>query len=116
MERRIYHITSFEEWRQAQSVEEYRPSSFAAEGFIHCSYRTQLLPVANRLFRGRDNLVILAIAPKSVTSKIVEENLEGGRELFPHLYGSLPVAAVLEVIAFPCNSDGSFVLPAELSE
>lgn len=116
MKRQIYHIASLEEWRQAESVGEYRPSSFATERFIHCSYRTQLLPVANRLFRGRDNLVILAIASNLVKSKIVEENLEGGTELFPHLYGSLPLAAVSDVIAFPCNSDGSFALPTELSQ
>ncbi|MGV2829300.1 DUF952 domain-containing protein [Myxosarcina sp. GI1(2024)] len=116
MERQIYHITSLEEWQQAQSTGEYRPSSFATEGFIHCSYAWQLLPVANRLFRGRDNLAILAIAPSLVTGEIVEENLLGEAELFPHLYGSLPIAAVVEIIAFPCNSDGSFDLPTQLAK
>ena len=28
---------------------------------------------------------------------MIAENLEGGEELFPHIYGPIPVAAVTEV-------------------
>ena len=30
---------------------------------------------------------------------------------FPHVYGPIPVQAVVEVHDFPCEQDGSFVLP-----
>lgn len=92
----------------------YQPSQFATEGFIHCSYLSQLLPVANRFFRGQNNLVVLVIDTTQIKSKIVEENLEGGGELYPHIYSLLPIDAVREIIKFSSNTDGSFALPKEL--
>jgi uncharacterized protein (DUF952 family) len=110
----IYHITSRDEWDFAQTNREYSAKSFAEEGFIHCSYVRQLVTVANRFFRGQNNLVLLAIDCNKITSKIVDENLEGGTELYPHLYGLLPITAVTKVINFPCNPDGGFSLPKQL--
>lgn len=49
-----------------------------------------------------------------IEADIIDENLEGGLELYPHLYGGLPISAVVEVIPFPCNVDGSFALPEKL--
>jgi glutathione S-transferase len=42
-------------------------------------------------------LVLLEINRAVVQSPIVDENLSGGVELFPHIYGSLPVSAVVAV-------------------
>ena len=114
MNRLIYHLTSLDEWNTAQTRIEYQPSQFAVDGFIHCSYLHQLLSVANRIFRGQKNLVVLVIESSKTNSKIIDENLEGGTELYPHLYGLLPINAVKEAIAFPGNNDGSFSLPEEL--
>ena len=88
---------------------------FADEQFIHCSYSHQLLTVAHRFYRGQSGLVILVIESSKINSSLIEENLEGGRELYPHLYGVLPIQAVVRAIAFPCNADGSFDLPKELN-
>jgi uncharacterized protein (DUF952 family) len=105
---RLFHITSAEELRTAQEDGVYRPAAFAREGFIHCSYRSQVVPVANRLFRGRQGLVLLEIDPALITSPIVDENLEGGTELFPHVYGPLPLSAVVRVLELRCGDDGTF--------
>ena len=114
MKQLIYHITSLAEWNYAQSIGMYQPQSFDVEQFIHCSYLDQLLTVAERFFRGQNSLVILVVEPSRINSILVEENLEGGTELYPHLYGLLPCTAVKKAIAFPCNADGSFTLPEEL--
>jgi uncharacterized protein (DUF952 family) len=39
------------------------------------------------------------------------ENTEGGDERFPHLYGALEVAAVVDTLAFRPAADGTFSLP-----
>ena len=105
---RIFHITSQAEWEVARVFGEYRPRTFAREGFIHCSYAQQVVPVANRLFRGAQDLVLLEIDTTRLTCPIVDENLEGGGEQFPHVYGPLPASAVAAVHAFPCDAEGTF--------
>lgn len=111
----IYHITSTAQWHDARSQDYYCPKEFDRDGFTHCSYGHQLLTVAHRFYRGEKCLVILVIESSKINGKLIEENLEGGTELYPHLYGVLPINAVSKAIAFPCNADGSFCLPEELT-
>lgn len=111
----LYHITSEREWNEARLTKYYRPLNFDRDRFIHCCYGHQLLTVAHRFFRGHRGLVILMIESSKIETSPIEENLEGGRELYPHLYSVLPIVAVIDAIAFPCNADGSFSLPEELN-
>lgn len=85
---------------------------FAAEGFIHCSTRDQVISVANARFRGKHGLMLLSIEPDNVKAKIIYENLEGGAQLFPHIYGALNTNAVVEAVPFQPGADGNFKLPA----
>jgi uncharacterized protein (DUF952 family) len=105
---RIYHITSKQEASEAQKTGIYTPAAFAREGFIHCSYANQVLAVANRIFRRRPDLVVLEIDPDTLDSKIIDENLEGGSELYPHVYGRLRMSAVIRIHSFPCDAEGKF--------
>lgn len=107
----IFHLTSQHEWHDAKSKGEYKPADFDREGFIHCSYGTQLVAVANRRFRGRTDLQVLVIDPMKLKTPVINENLEGGSECFPHIYGTLPIEAVVESLPFPCDVDGYFSLP-----
>lgn len=109
----IYHITMREAWEKAKAEGSYRPEGFEAEGFIHCSTREQVVRVADARFRGRSGLVLLCIDTDKVAAEIVYENLEGGRELFPHVYGELNVRAVAEVLEFEPGADGRFKMNAE---
>lgn len=106
--KRLYHITSKEEADAAKRAGFYEPSAFAREGFIHCSYAHQVSAVANRIFKGRNDLVLLEIDPRLLDCRIVDENLEGGSELYPHIYGSLQMSAVQNIVEFPCDADGRF--------
>ena len=105
---RIFHITSKREAIEAARSGEYEPAAFALEGFIHCSYAHQVIATANRIFRGRRDLVVLEIDPAALDCRVVDENLEGGRELFPHIYGRLRMAAVVQVRELHCDSAGVF--------
>jgi uncharacterized protein (DUF952 family) len=94
---RIFHITARHEWAAAQGAGEYAADSLRAEGFIHCSREHQYRWVAATRFRGRDDLVLLHIDPARIPAEIRYENLEGGTELFPHVYGPIPADAVVDV-------------------
>ena len=115
MSQTTYHITSAIEWQAAQNLGQYEPKGFAKDRFIHLSYRHQLLTVAHRFYREQSGLVILVINSSKIKDCLVEENLEGGIELYPHYYGVLPLDAVIEAVAFPCNADGGFALPSQLN-
>lgn len=93
----IYHITTAEAAEAAQQSGEYAPEGFALEGFIHCSYAHQIQGVLQRRFQGRRNLVLLEIEPSRLPCPVIDENLEGGTELFPHIYGRLPMSTVVGI-------------------
>ena len=114
MNGRLLHITTAAEAVSAYESGEYRPAAFEREGFIHCSFEQQVLATAGRIFRGRQGLVLLEIDPGRLECQVIEENLEGGSELYPHIYGPLPMTAVRAVHPFPPGADGSFSLPATL--
>jgi uncharacterized protein (DUF952 family) len=109
----LFHICAKHEWLPA--VENYRGDTLDSEGFIHCSTAGQLVPVANRFFHGRRDLIVLVIDDSRVRSNIVYENLEGGTDLFPHIYGPLDTEAVIDTFALSPAGDGRFAEPGELS-
>jgi len=112
---RLFHITSATEIDASRVHGEYRPAAFGREGFIHCSYERQVLATADRIFRGRSGLVLLEIDRQRLACPVIDENLEGGAELYPHIYGPLSLNAVHAVHPFPCDASGSFSLPAALN-
>ena len=66
---------------------------------------------ANRLYRGRDDLVLLHIDPARLDSPIRWElgiATDPESMLFPHLYGALPVGAVINVTSYLPSDDGTF--------
>ena len=104
----IFHIAEREAWNQSQTNRSYRPEMFSVEGFIHCSTPAQVLGVANTRFRCRTDLLLLSIDTDRVDAEIRYENLEGGEQLFPHIYGELAHDAVIRVAEFKPGADGSF--------
>ncbi len=107
---RIFHIATASAWQAAADA--YRGDSLASEGFIHCSFADQVLRVADARFAGRSDLLLLAIDPERVAAEIRCENLEGGDEPFPHVYGPLERGAVTDVEPLFCDDSGAFVAPA----
>ena len=105
---RILHLATAAAWEAAQRAGAYAADSLATERFIHCSEPQQVIWVANMRFRTRQDLVLLEIAVARLDVPLVYENLEGGDELFPHVYGSLALTAVLRATPFPPNADGGF--------
>ena len=79
----------------------------AEEGFIHCSFATQVAAIANLLYSGRDDVVLLEIDTSRLQCPVRIENVDGGEAVYPHIYGPLPAAAVVSVRLIPRRGDGS---------
>jgi uncharacterized protein (DUF952 family) len=115
----IFHITTHTAWTEAQGRGEYTAPSLAIEGFIHCSTRSQVLPVAENFYKGQKGLVILVIDPTLLSSTLLwelpsERILPPGvseGEMFPHIYGPINLNAVVQVVSLESKPDGEFILP-----
>jgi uncharacterized protein (DUF952 family) len=101
---RILHITERSLWEAARATGAYeistRGRSLQEEGFIHCSTRAQLPAVAAFLYGsydGPDELVVLVVDPARLDVPLRYEAPKPGAEEFPHVYGPIPVAAVVDV-------------------
>ena len=97
----IFHITSASAWQEAEEACEYRLSTkgrtLEEVGFVHCSFAHQVDVIANSIYAGDQDLVVLEIAPELVDSEIRYENLEGGAAVYPHIYGPLRPSAVVGI-------------------
>jgi uncharacterized protein (DUF952 family) len=113
----ILHITARQQWQSAQAAGAYKANSLDIEGFIHCSSAEQVVRVANSFYRGQTDLALLCIETEQLQSLLKWEsplpaNDPHSGELFPHVYGEINVEAVVKVVDFPPNADGTFTLPA----
>lgn len=105
----LVHLCGAREWEVARHTGEIRPES--AVGFVHLSDPGQVHLPANRLFAGRDDLVVLYIDPMQLTAPLRwEPGVADDPEamLFPHLYGALPVSAVVDAQPYRPGTDGRF--------
>jgi len=105
------------EWAR-RSSEPYDAStlrrSLAEEGFIHCSYAHQVQAIADLVYSGRSDVVLLEIDPRLLRSPVNVESLDN-REAFPHIYGPLNRDAVTRVSSVPLLADGRLDVSAALA-
>ncbi len=111
----IYHICSKSEWAAAEETDIYTPESLEKEGFIHFSTNLQIIPTANRFYRGKQDLILIEINEKESPQIRFEPATDRPNELFPHFYGKLATDMVVRKYDFPSAADGTFSLPGELS-
>lgn len=107
----LLHLCSTGDWSTAHAEGELRPESLTSVGFVHLSTPEQVHLPANRLYRGRDDLVLLHVDPTRLDSPLRWElgvTTDPASMLFPHLYGPLPVAAVINVTRYRPGADGGF--------
>jgi uncharacterized protein (DUF952 family) len=112
--RLILHITTAPEWEAARAAGAYTAPSLESEGFIHCSLPTQVTHVADWFYRDVPDLVLLCIDPGRLTSELRwEPSADAFAGDFPHVFGPIQTAAVVEVVSWARGDDG-FVLPEHI--
>jgi len=95
----IYKILLPAEWEQLEAGGSYDGTPFDHEsGFIHCSSGAQVAETAKRVFGGEPELVVVAVDPDKLGETVRWEQAPDRGELFPHIYGPLPMSAVTSVV------------------
>ena len=110
----IFHACPGTLWKQAQAVGVYALSAVGG-AFIHLSPLCALAQTLALHFAGRRDLVLLSVSPALLGPALRWEKSRGNL-LFPHLYGDLPLAAVLGVDALPLDGKGVHILPARFTK
>ncbi len=107
----VFKICSLGEWAAAEVAGRFAGSAVdRKDGFIHFSSAAQVRETAAKHFRGLDELVLVAVDADQLGEKLVWEPSRGG-DLFPHLYGELPVSAVLWVKPLVLGPEGVHRFP-----
>ncbi|MEY2451878.1 MAG: hypothetical protein QOD92_1452 [Acidimicrobiaceae bacterium] len=105
----IYDLALTGDW-ESEPTRPYTTSTLgktlADQGFIHCSFRTQVQQIADVVYRGRTDTVLLELDPARLTASIRVENLDGGDEVFPHIYGPINRDAVVKSTPLRVGADG----------
>ena len=111
----LYKIMPRQDWESAQEKGIYEGSAVdRKDGFIHLSAAHQVRTTAQRHFSGDSDVVLVSVRLEDLGQSLKWEASRGG-DLFPHIYGPLPLSAVSEVVPLPL-ADGVHRFPQGVPE
>ena len=107
-----YKILTAGEWAAFRDTGSFAGAPVdLADGYIHLSGADTVVATAARHFAGRDDLVLVTV-DLALLGDTVRWEVSRGGALFPHVYGALPVAAVVRGHSLPLDPDGRHRFPA----
>ncbi|MEZ5264873.1 MAG: DUF952 domain-containing protein [Acidimicrobiales bacterium] len=100
MTRLVHHLALASDWEAALAAGAYRISTrgrtLAEEGFIHACFADQVDGVARRYYADvAEPMLLLAVDVRLVGCEVRLEVPPGAPDAFPHLYGPIPIGAVV---------------------
>jgi uncharacterized protein (DUF952 family) len=106
----VFKLIDRRSWRAADAAGTFLGSAAdARDGFIHFSTAAQVRETAARHFAGHRDLLLVAVETAALGDALRWEPSRGG-DLFPHLYGALPLSAVRRVSDVGIDDAGQHVL------
>jgi uncharacterized protein (DUF952 family) len=110
----VYKIVSADLWQAAENAGRFDGAGIdLADGFIHLSTAQQAKRTAELYFRGQAGLLLVAVDCDILGDTLKYEPSRDG-DLFPHLYGVLPLTAVVWAKPMPLDAEGNHIFPGEL--
>jgi uncharacterized protein (DUF952 family) len=111
----IYRIISAADWQAAQAAGAFAGTAHdIRDGFIHFSTAIQAAETAAKHYAGKADLLLLYVRDIDVEASLKWEKSRND-DLFPHLYGALPVSAVHRVERLPLDAaTGRHVFPGDM--
>jgi glutathione S-transferase len=110
----LYHLALAEDWRLAKRQGSYPWSTRGLRldqvGFVHASWRHQVAATYQRFYADNAAVVLLALDPQAIAAAgvaIRQEPAPDTGEFFPHLYGPLPLEAVVLADPYPADARGA---------
>lgn len=111
MEKAVYKIVASEIWQAAHEKGVFEGAGIDLnDGFIHLSTAAQSVKTADLYFHRVEGLTLVALDTARLGEALVFEPSRDDA-LFPHLYGPLPLSAVIWAKPLPVGADGKHVFP-----
>jgi uncharacterized protein (DUF952 family)/GNAT superfamily N-acetyltransferase len=113
---RLVHLAVRDDWDRARRDGEYRTSTLGVRlgevGFVHASFGQQVAGVAAAVYTQVDRPVVMLVLDRArLRAPVRVEPVDGTDEVFPHIYGPIPVDAVSDVIELRRDAGGRLFLP-----
>jgi uncharacterized protein (DUF952 family) len=102
----IYHVAARDDWQAALAAGSYAPPSLESAGFMLCARAERYVDLANTLFAGQRDLVLLFVDTHHLHAEVRDEEIDGVPAL--RLDAPLPLDAAYEVADFAPDADGRF--------
>ena len=100
-------------WEGRDPLAPYAPTAYADEGFIHCTDGDAgMVATANRFYRDDPRPFLVLTVELEATGS--PWRFDDPESRFPHIYGTIDPAAVLEVRRMVRDADGVFTGTAAL--
>ncbi len=97
---KILHVLESSNWLSSVSGGRYTPPGLQTDGFVHCCTVDQLEFVVTNHFEGAGDLWALELDPVALGDALRWEPSEGPGA-FPHVYGPVPLSAVVAAAPVP---------------
>lgn len=114
MNRYLYKILSAQRWTVAEALARVPETPVDEEdGFLHLSDASQVRETALKHFRGQRGLVLVTLDPNRFAAGTLRWEPSRGGANFPHVYGAVPLDAVVRVDPLEPADDG-FIFPPHI--
>ena len=107
MTRPTLHLVPEATWEAHDPATPYLPAAYPEDGFVHCTDGAdEMVVVANRFYRGAPRPFLLL--PLDLARTGSPWRFDDPGQVYPHVYGPIDPACVLEVRRFTRDADGTF--------
>jgi uncharacterized protein (DUF952 family)/GNAT superfamily N-acetyltransferase len=111
----ILHIAEGEAWRAAAVTGVYDCRLAQGIPFIHCSTGRQIRTPWRTLYAQATDIVLLLIDESVLESPVRYEAASDGEDPFPHVYGPIPVNAVVATESLELSMATAVALPPRIT-
>jgi uncharacterized protein (DUF952 family) len=105
------HLVPEATWDARDPEQPYVPAAYAEDGFVHCTDGdAEMVAVANRFYAADPRPFLLLTVDLERTGSPWQFDDPG--QVYPHVYGPIDPASVVEVRRMARSDDGAFTGPA----
>ena len=103
-------------WEERKDKECWGNRNIDADGFIHCSTVEYFWRVAPAFNNVTEELVLVCIDESKLKSEVRYEDGDNCGRAYPHVYGLINNDAVIDVLPFLRNEDGTYKKNPEFAD